>query len=43
MTTPALVVAGDKDHTRHFTDMGPDWHADPYPRPKCWCAATTVK
>ncbi|MFJ9411589.1 alpha/beta hydrolase family protein [Streptomyces sp. NPDC101393] len=37
MTTPALVVAGDKDHSRHFTDMGPDWHADPYtlaPGPK---------
>ncbi|GAA2294857.1 chlorophyllase [Streptomyces kunmingensis] len=37
MTTPALVVAGDKDDSRHFTDMGPDWHADPYtlaPAPK---------
>ncbi|MEG3626961.1 alpha/beta hydrolase family protein [Streptomyces poriticola] len=37
MTTPALVVAGDKDDPRHFTDMGPDWHADPYtlaPGPK---------
>ncbi|MFE3996947.1 alpha/beta hydrolase family protein [Streptomyces goshikiensis] len=37
MTTPALVVAGDKDDSRHFTDMGPDWHADPYtlaPGPK---------
>ncbi|MFE6158361.1 alpha/beta hydrolase family protein [Streptomyces sp. NPDC056486] len=30
MTTPALVVAGDKDDSRHFTEMGPDWHADPY-------------
>ncbi|MFD7916808.1 alpha/beta hydrolase family protein [Streptomyces sp. NPDC059752] len=30
MTAPALVVAGDKDDPRHFTDMGPDWHADPY-------------
>ncbi|MET9494162.1 chlorophyllase [Streptomyces sp. NPDC006552] len=30
MTTPALVVAGDKDDSRHFTDMGPDWHADPF-------------
>ncbi|MGW3040216.1 alpha/beta hydrolase family protein [Kitasatospora sp. NPDC001159] len=30
MTTPALVVTGDKDDPRHFTDMGPDWHADPY-------------
>ncbi|MEU1037797.1 chlorophyllase [Streptomyces sp. NPDC005907] len=37
MTTPALVVVGDKDDSRHFTDMGPDWHADPYtlaPGPK---------
>lgn len=30
MTTPALVVVGDRDDPRHFTDMGPDWHADPY-------------
>ncbi|MFB6810169.1 alpha/beta hydrolase family protein [Streptomyces sp. NPDC056387] len=37
MTTPALVVVGDQDDPRHFTDMGPDWHADPYtlaPAPK---------
>ncbi|MEU3664231.1 chlorophyllase [Streptomyces sp. NPDC032940] len=37
MTAPALVVAGDKDDSRHFTDMGPDWHTDPYtlaPGPK---------
>ncbi|TXS54195.1 alpha/beta hydrolase family protein [Streptomyces sp. t39] len=37
MTTPALVVVGDKDDPRHFTDRGPDWHADPYtlaPAPK---------
>ncbi|WP_407285057.1 alpha/beta hydrolase family protein [Streptomyces sp. BP-8] len=37
MTAPALVVAGDKDDSRHFTDMGPNWHADPYtlaPGPK---------
>ncbi|WP_328995350.1 chlorophyllase [Kribbella sp. NBC_01245] len=37
MTTPALIVAGDKDDSQHFTDMGPDWHADPYhlaPGPK---------
>ncbi|MGW6570429.1 alpha/beta hydrolase family protein [Streptomyces sp. NPDC054975] len=37
MTAPTLVVAGDKDDSRHFTDMGPDWHADPYnlaPEPK---------
>lgn len=30
MTTPALVVAGDHDDSRHFTDVGPEWHADPY-------------
>ena len=37
MTTPTLIVAGDKDDPRHFTDIGPDWHADPYhlaPAPK---------
>lgn len=37
MTTPALVVAGGKDDSQHWTTMGPDWHADPYhlaPRPK---------
>ncbi|MEU6200248.1 chlorophyllase [Streptomyces sp. NPDC047061] len=37
MTTPTLVVVGDKDDSRHFTDIGPDWHADPYrlaPTPK---------
>ncbi|AOW91745.1 chlorophyllase [Rhodococcus sp. WMMA185] len=37
LTKPALVVAGDADDSRHFTDMGPDWHADPYtlgPSPK---------
>lgn len=37
MTAPALVVAGDKGDSRHFTDMGPDWHTDPYtlaPGPK---------
>ncbi|WP_405056741.1 hypothetical protein OG474_28885 [Kribbella sp. NBC_01505] len=37
MTTPALVVIGDKDDSQHFTDLGPDWHADPYllaPPPK---------
>lgn len=37
MTTPALVVAGDRDDPRHFTDLGPDWHTDPYhlaPAPK---------
>jgi predicted dienelactone hydrolase len=37
MTTPTLVVAGDKDDSRHFTDLGPVWHTDPYtlaPGPK---------
>ncbi|WP_194908452.1 alpha/beta hydrolase family protein [Catenulispora rubra] len=37
MTTPALVVAGDKDDSQHFTDIGPQWHVDPYtlaPGPK---------
>ncbi|MEU2838589.1 chlorophyllase [Streptomyces sp. NPDC007076] len=37
MTAPTLVVVGDKDDSRHFTDMGPQWHADPYalaPGPK---------
>ncbi|MFD3843820.1 alpha/beta hydrolase family protein [Streptomyces sp. NPDC058642] len=37
MTTPALIVAGDKDDPQHFTDMGPAWHTDPYtlaPAPK---------
>ncbi|MCH0564621.1 MULTISPECIES: chlorophyllase [unclassified Streptomyces] len=30
MTAPTLVVAGDNDDSRHFTDMGPAWHTDPY-------------
>ena len=37
MTTPALVVAGDKDASAHLTVRGPDWHTDPYvlsPGPK---------
>ncbi|MGW9042731.1 alpha/beta hydrolase family protein [Streptomyces lydicus] len=37
MSTPALVVAGDKDDSAHLTVRGPDWHADPYvlsPGPK---------
>ncbi len=37
MSAPALVVVGDKDDPRHFTDRGPDWHADAYtlaPGPK---------
>ncbi|WP_225882010.1 alpha/beta hydrolase family protein [Streptomyces aureocirculatus] len=37
MTTPTLVVAGDKDESAHLTVMGADWHADPYtlaPGPK---------
>jgi predicted dienelactone hydrolase len=37
MTTPALVVAGDKDGSEHLTVNGPEWHMDPYhlaPGPK---------
>lgn len=37
MVRPALVVAGDQDDSRHFTDVGPAWHRDPYhlaPGPK---------
>jgi predicted dienelactone hydrolase len=30
MTTPTLVVAGDKDASTHLTVRGPDWHTDPY-------------
>ncbi|URN06384.1 chlorophyllase [Actinomadura madurae] len=30
MTTPTLVVAGDKDDSAHLTVQGPDWHTDPY-------------
>ncbi|MFD3945656.1 alpha/beta hydrolase family protein [Streptomyces sp. NPDC058579] len=36
MTTPALVVAGDKDQS-HLSTRGPDWFTDPYtysPGPK---------
>ena len=38
MTTPALVVAGDKDTSAHLTVRGEEWHADPYflsNGPKC--------
>ena len=37
MTTPTLVVAGDKDTSTHLTVRGADWHTDPYflsPGPK---------
>ncbi|WP_405817924.1 alpha/beta fold hydrolase [Streptomyces sp. NBC_01390] len=37
MSTPTLVVAGEKDDSAHLTVMGPDWHTDPYtlaPGPK---------
>ncbi|MFS8095955.1 alpha/beta fold hydrolase [Lentzea alba] len=37
MTTPALVVAGDKDASEHLTVNGPEWHMDPFhlsPGPK---------
>lgn len=30
MTTPALVVAGDKDASEHLTTIGPEWHTDPF-------------
>ncbi len=30
MTTPALVVAGDKDTSTHLTIRGAEWHTDPY-------------
>ena len=38
MTSPALVVAGDKDASPHLTVRGQEWHADPYflsNGPKC--------
>ncbi|MFG2395945.1 alpha/beta hydrolase family protein [Streptomyces lydicus] len=41
MSTPTLVVAGDKDDSAHLTVRGPDWHADPYvlsPGPKALLA-----
>ncbi|TWP52039.1 alpha/beta fold hydrolase [Lentzea tibetensis] len=37
MSTPALVVAGDKDTSTHLTVRGAEWHTDPYflsPGPK---------
>lgn len=37
MTTPTLVIAGDKDTSPHLTVRGADWHTDPYflsPSPK---------
>jgi predicted dienelactone hydrolase len=37
MRTPALVVAGDKDLSTTFTDLGASWRMDPYflsPSPK---------
>ncbi|MEV6598441.1 chlorophyllase [Actinoplanes sp. NPDC051346] len=30
MTTPALVIAGDKDTSAHLTVRGAAWHTDPY-------------
>ena len=30
MSTPALVVAGDKDPSTHLTVRGAQWHTDPY-------------
>ena len=37
MTTPTLVVVGDKDYEPQLTSRGADYHADPYflsPGPK---------
>ncbi|ARP70075.1 chlorophyllase [Streptomyces pluripotens] len=37
MSTPALVIAGDKDTPTHLTARGPAWYTDPYvlaPGPK---------
>ncbi|GAA1953033.1 alpha/beta hydrolase family protein [Kitasatospora viridis] len=37
MSTPALVVVGDRDASAHLTVSGPSWHTDPYtlsPGPK---------
>ncbi len=30
MTTPALVIVGDRDASTYLTVRGPAWHADPY-------------
>ncbi|WP_372023058.1 chlorophyllase (plasmid) [Tistrella mobilis] len=30
MTTPSLVVCGDRDDNPHLTTLGPAWHADPF-------------
>ena len=41
----ALVIAGDKDDSQHWTTMGPDWHADPYhlaPGPKTLLTALST-
>ena len=38
MTTPTLVVTGEKDVSPHLTSRAADWHADPYHLsngPKC--------
>ncbi|MFJ6985678.1 MULTISPECIES: alpha/beta hydrolase family protein [unclassified Streptomyces] len=46
MTTPALVIAGDKDASTHLTVSGPDWHADPYhlaPAPKTLLTLTDAE
>lgn len=37
MSTPALVIAGDQDSSRHLTVLGASWYTDPYylsPGPK---------
>ncbi|MFD4571029.1 alpha/beta hydrolase family protein [Streptomyces sp. NPDC058417] len=46
MTTPALVIAGDKDASTHLTVSGPDWHTDPYhlaPAPKTLLTLTDAE
>ncbi|KAH6654031.1 Alpha/Beta hydrolase protein [Truncatella angustata] len=30
LNTKTLVVIGDADHSKNFTDRGPEWHADPF-------------
>jgi len=30
MTTPTLVIAGDRDASTYLCTRGPSWHADPY-------------
>jgi len=46
MTTPALVVAGDRDTSARLTVAGPAWHTDPYhlaPSPKSLLTLTEAE